>query len=38
MSRSELQTTVSHQLSDAILLLLISAAVGYLAQESYLEW
>ena len=37
MSRSELQITVSHQLSAAILLLFISAAVGYFAQGSYLE-
>ena len=35
--RSELQITVSHQLSAAILLLFISAAVGYFAQGSYLE-
>ena len=37
MSRSELQVTVSHQLSAAILLLFISAAVGYFAHGSYLE-
>ena len=37
MSRSELQVTVSHQLSAAILLLFISAAVGYFAQGNYLE-
>ena len=37
LSRSELQITVSQQLSAAILLLFISAAVGYFAQESYLE-
>ena len=37
MSRSELQITVSHQLSAAILLLFISAAVGYIAQGNYLE-
>ena len=37
MSRSELQITVSHQLSAAILLVFISAAVGYFAQGSYLE-
>ena len=36
-SRSELQITVSHQLSAAILLFFISAAVGYFAQGSYLE-
>ena len=35
--RSELQITVSHQLSAAILLLFISAAVGCFAQGSYLE-
>ena len=38
MSRSELQITVSHQFSAAILLLFISAAVAYFAQGSYLEW
>ena len=37
MSRSELQITVSHQLSAALLLLFISAAIGYFAQGSYLE-
>ena len=37
MSRSELQITVSHQLSAAIRLLLISVAIGYFAQGSYLE-
>ena len=36
MSRSELQGTFSHQLSAAILLLFISAAIGYFAQ-GYLE-
>ena len=34
MNRSELQITVSHQLSAAILLVFISAAVGYFAQGS----
>ena len=37
MSRSELQITVSHQLSEAILLLFILAAIGYFAKGSYLE-
>ena len=37
MSRSELQITVSHQLSAAILLHFISAAIGYFAQGSCLE-
>ena len=37
MSRSEMQVTVSHQLSAAIHLLFISAAIGYFAQGSYLE-
>ena len=37
MSRSELQITISHRLSATILLLFISAAIGYFAQESYLE-
>ena len=37
MSRSELWITVSHQLSTAILLLFISAAIGYFAKGSYLE-
>ena len=37
MSRFILQITVSQQLSAAILLLFISAAVGYFAQGSYLE-
>ena len=37
MSRSELQIKVSHQLSAAMLLLFISAAVGYFAQGSFLE-
>ena len=32
-----LQITVSHQLSAAILLLFISAVVGYFGQGSYLE-
>ena len=37
MGRSELQITVFHQLSAAILLLFISAAVRCFAQGSYLE-
>ena len=37
MSRSELRITVSHQLSVAILLIFISAPVGYFVQGSYLE-
>ena len=37
MSRSELQIIISHQLSAAILLLFISATIGYFAQGSYLE-
>ena len=37
MNQSELQITVSHQLPAAILLVFISAAVGYFAQGSYLE-
>ena len=37
MSRSELQITVSHQLSAAMLLRFSPAAVGYFAQGSYLE-
>ena len=37
MSRSALQVTISHQLSAAILLLFISAAVVYFAQGSHLE-
>ena len=37
MSRSELQITISHHLTAAILLLFISAAIGYFAQGSYLE-
>ena len=37
MSQSELQATVSHQLSAAILLLPISAATGYFAQGNYLK-
>ena len=37
MSLSKLQITVSHQLSAAILLLSISAAIGYFARGNYLE-
>ena len=37
MSRSELQVTVFRQLSAAILLHFISAAIGYFANGSYLE-
>ena len=38
MGRSELKIIDSYQLSALILLLFISAAVGYFAQRSYLEW
>ena len=37
MSRFEMQITVSHQISAAIILLFSPAAVGYFAQGSYLE-
>ena len=37
MSRSELQITVSHQLSAAILLLFILTELRYFAQRSYIE-
>ena len=37
ISRSELQVTVFHQISAAILLHFISAVIGYFAQGSYLE-
>ena len=35
---SKLQIMVSHQLSTLTLSLFISAAVGYFAPRSYLEW